>query len=109
MRLQVAVDKSPVSPGTWFRGLVSLGKGTNKIKLYIAVKSDANSCMISREWIVDLIHFSANAFNSGMSYWERVFNRGSRRGGIRGPYPQLGIQILLRLGTLSHWQICMCP
>ena len=36
--------------------------------LYIAVKSDANSCIMSQVWIVARIHFNANDFNSGISY-----------------------------------------
>jgi hypothetical protein len=47
---------------------VSLGKKVNEWDSYIAVKSDANSCMMSQEWIVARIQLNTSAFNSGIPY-----------------------------------------
>jgi hypothetical protein len=47
---------------------VSLGKKVNEWDSYITVKSDANSCMMSQEWIVARIQLNASVFNSGIPY-----------------------------------------
>ena len=47
---------------------VNLGIKMDGESLNIAVKSDANSCIMSQAWIVARIHFNASAFNSGISY-----------------------------------------
>jgi hypothetical protein len=75
---------------------ISLDIGTNERGLYIAVKSDANSCMMSQEWIVARIQPNASVFNSGISYCEGLSNGGERGQESDGPYQRLGRRTLRR-------------